>query len=80
MLDIHDDSGSLAVLSKQDPVGEELEAIKGPVPTADQALWFVGPDLEDQVPVTKLFLDVGNKSEVAEDGIQNFAGCLVHDS
>ena len=80
MLDVDDDTGCLAVLREQDAIGQELKALEGFVATADQALRFVGPDLEDQVSVTKLLLDFSNETEVAEEGVQNFAGCLVHGS
>jgi len=80
MLDIHDDAGRLVVLGKEDAVDQELEALERLIPATNKALRFVGPDLEDQVSVTKLLLDFSNETEVAEEGVQNFAGCLVHGS
>jgi hypothetical protein len=85
MLNVDDDTGRFLVmvtraLRNEDTVGEELKALEDLFPPPDQALRFVGPDLEDEVSVTELLLDLCDKTEESEDGVQNFAGLLVHGS
>jgi hypothetical protein len=78
VLHIHHDARSLVVLGDEKAVHEELETLKRLLPTPDKTLGFISPDLEDQVPVTKLFLDFHDESEVPENRIQDFFRGLVH--
>ena len=80
MLNIHNDTGSRDVLRDENPVDQELEALEGLLPASDKALGLVGPDLENQVSFLKLFLDFHKETEMTEDGLQDFFGCLVHRS
>ena len=78
MLHIHNDTRRLVVLGDEKSVQQVLEALEGLVTASDEALGLIGPDLENQVAVTKLLLDFHDESEVPENGIQDFFGCLVH--
>lgn len=78
MLHIDNDAWSLVILRDQEAVHEELETLERLLPTPDKTLRFISPDLEDQVPVTKLFLDFHDESEVPENRIQDFFRGLVH--
>ena len=78
MLYIHNDAWGLVVLGKEDSVHQELEALKSLVPAPDEALWFVSPDLEDEVSFPKLFLDFHEEAEFPENSLQDFFGRQVH--
>ncbi len=80
-LDIDNDPWGLlfrSALCQQDPVEQELEALQILIPASDQTLRILGPDLENEVPVTDLLLDLDKKTEVSEQDLKNFAGGLAH--
>jgi hypothetical protein len=83
MLHIDDDSGERLVArghGKEDAVDQKLKALECLVPSAYKPTGFSGPDLKDEMTVPFLLLDLHEETEVSEDGVQNFAGGLVHRS
>jgi hypothetical protein len=78
VLDIDDDPAPGRILRGEHAVHEVLEVIHHFVPATDKALGFVGEDLEDFIAVLFLLLNLNDKSEVSENGIEDFGGRLVH--
>jgi len=80
MLDVDNDALRCMIPSLNDPVQQELKALKSLVTTTDQTLRFFGSHLKNQMTVTFLLFDLCNKTKMTKDPLKDIAGSLIHRS